>query len=223
MSDGQVRQAAWSYVLDEPVRILVADDDPILCEFASVHLSTPTATIVTVPNGLAALDVLRTTPCDLAVLDIEMPELDGFGLLATIRADAALGKLPVMMLTGHEDIASIDRAFTLGANAFTPKPVNWRLLSYQIRYVLRACSLEREIGSQQGDVAAQAACAERMLREQCAAILREAGPFCGGPIATPERASLARIAQLASDALAGSESGEAVIDAPSLYAAVPSS
>ena len=40
MSDVQVRKAAWSYVLDEPVRILVADDDPILREFASVHLST---------------------------------------------------------------------------------------------------------------------------------------------------------------------------------------
>jgi DNA-binding response OmpR family regulator len=217
MSDAQVRQAAWSYVLDEPVRILVADDDPILCEFASVHLSTPTATIVTVPNGAAALDVLRTAPCDLAVLDIEMPELDGFGLLATIRADAALGNLPVMMLTGHEDIASIDRAFTLGANAFAPKPVNWRLLSYQIRYVLRACSLEREIGS--GDVTTQGA-AERMLREQCAAILREARPFCGG-VPTPERVSLARIAKLASGAL--DQSVEAVIDAPSLYAAFPSS
>ena len=224
MSDVQVRQAAWSYVLDEQVRILVADDDPILCEFASVHLSTPTATIVTVPNGLAALDVLRSTPCDLAVLDIEMPELDGFGLLATIRADAALGNLPVMMLTGHEDIASIDRAFTLGANAFAPKPVNWRLLSYQIRYVLRACSLEREIGSGQGGGATQGTSAERMLREQCAAILREARSFCGAaPIATPERASLARIAKLASDALAGDQSVEAVVDAPSLYAAFPSS
>ena len=224
MSDLQVRQAAWSYVLDEPVRILVADDDPILREFASVHLSTPTAAIVTVPNGLAALDLLRTTPCDLAVLDIEMPELDGFGLLATIRADAVLGNLPVMILTGHEDIASIDRAFTLGANAFAPKPVNWRLLSYQIRYVLRACSLEREIGSPQADVVTQRASAERMLREQCAAILREARPFCGGlAVATPERASLARIAKFASDALAGDESGEAVIDVPSLYAAFPSS
>ena len=153
-----------------------------------------------------------------------MPELDGFGLLATIRADAALGKLPVMMLTGHEDIASIDRAFTLGANAFAPKPVNWRLLSYQIRYVLRACSLEREIGSPQADVVTQGASAERMLREQCAAILCEARPFCGGlAVATPERASLARIAKLASDALAGDEAGEAVIDAPSLYAAFPSS
>jgi DNA-binding response OmpR family regulator len=215
MSDVQVRQATWSYVLDEPVRILVADDDPILCEFASVHLSTPTATIVTVPNGRAALDLLKSTPCDLAVLDIEMPELDGFGLLATIRADAALGNLPVMMLTGHEDIASIDRAFTLGANAFAPKPVNWRLLSYQIRYVLRACSLEREVG-----INAQGPSAEA-LRELCAAILREARPFCGEPGVTPERASLARIAKLASDALA--VDGLAEVDAPSLYAAFSSS
>jgi DNA-binding response OmpR family regulator len=215
MSDVQVRQAAWSYVLDEPVRILVADDDPILCEFAAVHLSTPTATVVTVPNGRAALDLLKTTPCDLAVLDIEMPELDGFGLLATIRADASLGNLPVMMLTGHEDIASIDRAFTLGANAFAPKPVNWRLLSYQIRYVLRACLLEREIGSGVQDPSVE------MLRERCAAILREARPFCGGPVASPEQASLVRIAKLASDALAGDALVE--VDAPSLYAALPSS
>jgi DNA-binding response OmpR family regulator len=196
MSEAQVRHAAWSYVLDEPVRILVADDDPILREFASVHLSTPTATIVTVPHGLAALDLLRTTPCDLAVLDIEMPELDGFGLLATIRADAALGKLPVMMLTGHEDIASIDRAFTLGANAFAPKPVNWRLLSYQIRYLLRACSLEREMTG-------EAAHRPSRLREQCDAILREAQRFCRVADQTPEQACLARIAKLAREALEG--------------------
>jgi DNA-binding response OmpR family regulator len=218
MSDLQVRQAAWSYVLDEPVRILVADDDPIMCEFASVHLSTPTATIVTVPNGLAALELLRTTPCDLAVLDIEMPELDGFGLLATIRADAVLGNLPVMMLTGHEDVASIDRAFTLGANAFAPKPVNWRLLSYQIRYVLRACSLEREVGA--GGASEQGPSAEQMLRERCAEILRAARPFCEvARIATPEQACLARIAQLASHALAAEEIVAAGTGAPSLVPA----
>jgi DNA-binding response OmpR family regulator len=154
---------------------------------------------------------LRTTPCDLAVLDIEMPELDGFGLLATIRADAVLGNLPVMMLTGHEDIASIDRAFTLGANAFAPKPVNWRLLSYQIRYVLRACSLEREVGTGEGSAA------EQMLRERCTEILRAARPFCElARIATPEQACLARIAQLASRALADEEIVEAATAAPSL-------
>jgi len=144
MSVEQVRKAAWSYVLDQPTRILVADDDPILREFASVYLSTPTATVVTAPDGLAALDLLKAETCDVAVIDIGMPVLDGFGLLEGIRADVALSQLPVMMLTGHEDIASIDRAFTLGANGFATKPVNWRLLSYQIRYVLRSCALERD-------------------------------------------------------------------------------
>jgi len=138
MSVCEVGKAGWSYVLDEPVRILVADDDPTLCEFASVHLATPTATIVTAPNGAAALEALRDAPFDLAVLDIEMPELNGFELLARIRADSALRQLPVMMLTGHDDMASIDRAYRLGANAFSSKPVKWRLLSYQIRYVLRS-------------------------------------------------------------------------------------
>ncbi len=47
------------------------------------------------------------------------------------------------MLTGHDDIASIDRAYHIGANSFATKPVNWRQLSYQIRYVLRTSRLER--------------------------------------------------------------------------------
>ena len=61
----EVRIAGWSYVLDEPVRVLVADDDPILREFASVHLSTPTATIITAADGLAAttLFVSRIAAC----------------------------------------------------------------------------------------------------------------------------------------------------------------
>src|SRR5262249_11032993 len=50
--------------------------------------------------------------------------------------------LPVIMLTGHDDIASIDRAYQLGAHAFATKPVNWRLLSYQIRYVARTTRTE---------------------------------------------------------------------------------
>jgi DNA-binding response OmpR family regulator len=213
MSNVHIRKAAWSYVLQETVRILVADDDPILREFASVHLSTPTATVVTAPNGSAALDLLNGAPFDLAILDIEMPEPDGFALLATIRADAALGHLPVMMLTGHEDIASIDRAFTLGANAFAPKPVNWRLLSYQIRYVLRACALERELAAKRNGALSQASSTEQMLRERCEDILREARPYCDGvrtAAPTPEQASMERIARLARGALARHDSVDAV-------------
>jgi DNA-binding response OmpR family regulator len=79
---------------------------------------------------------------DIALLDIAMPPPDGFELLERIRTDTRLHHLPVMMLTGQEDIASIDLAYALGADSFITKPVNWRLLSYHIRYVLRTSRRE---------------------------------------------------------------------------------
>jgi DNA-binding response OmpR family regulator len=85
---------------------------------------------------------LRAQRYDAVLLDIEMPRLDGFSLLAKIRADDDLRHLPVIMLTGHDDIASIDQAYQAGANSFAAKPVNWRQLSYHIRYVIRSSSME---------------------------------------------------------------------------------
>jgi len=137
------RSTPWTFVLDETTRILVVDDDPILREFASVHLATPYTSIDTACDGVAARTRLGQAPYDILLLDIEMPQLDGLSLLNAIRSDQKLRHLPVIMLTGHEDIASIDRAYHIGANAFATKPVNWRQLSYQIRYVLRTSRLER--------------------------------------------------------------------------------
>jgi DNA-binding response OmpR family regulator len=137
MTVTSAQMPAWSYVLDQPARILVVDDDPIFSEFARVHLSTPAASVDAAPNGEVAFGLLTHDDFDIVLCDIEMPVLDGFGLLAKIRSDARLCNLPVVMLTGKEDILSIDRAYNLGATAFTSKPVNWRSLSYQIRYVLR--------------------------------------------------------------------------------------
>jgi DNA-binding response OmpR family regulator len=221
MSDSGVRETAWSYVLEQPAQILLADDDPILCEFAAVYLSTPTATIVTAPDGMAALDLLRATPFDCAVLDIEMPALDGFALLQRMRADEALRHLPVMMLTGHEDIASIDRAFMLGANAFSSKPVNWRLLSYQIKYMLRSCSLERLVGASDSTIKRTMA-EHKLLRERCEAILAEARRGCqatGMPATALETDSLRRIVKLASEVLEGNVFAAACHDAASRVAA----
>jgi DNA-binding response OmpR family regulator len=137
--------SAWSYVLDQPAKILVVDDDPIFCEFARVHLSTPTASVDAAPNGEVALKLLAHDRFDIVLCDLDMPVLDGFELLAKIRSDQRLSDLPVIMLTGKEDIISIDRAYNLGATAFTTKPVNWRNLSYQIRYVLRNSKIGCEL------------------------------------------------------------------------------
>ncbi|MEI8145609.1 MAG: response regulator, partial [Alphaproteobacteria bacterium] len=134
----------WSFVIDEATRILVADDDPILCEFATVYLATPKTEIVTVPNGDDAWEKLRSGQFDIALVDIEMPGIDGFTLVERIRADATLKHLPVIMVTGREDAVSIDRAYRVGATSFVTKPVNWRQLSHQIRYVIRASRAERD-------------------------------------------------------------------------------
>ncbi|ESR25659.1 response regulator [Lutibaculum baratangense] len=149
-------ETAWSYVLDEPVRLLAADDDPILREFAKVHLATPQATVEAAADGDEAWRKLQEEEFDLVLLDIDMPGRDGFELLRLIRSDPRLSGLPCVMLTGREDIASIDRAYALGSSSFATKPVNWRQLSYHLLHVLRSARAEQELRARPQAPAARA-------------------------------------------------------------------
>ena len=173
MASAEHQQDRWTYVLDEPTRILAVDDDPILREFASVHLTTSSATIDTAIDGEAALQALRAQLYDVVLLDIAMPRLDGFALLAKIRNDDNLRHLPVIMLTGHEDTASIDQAYRAGANSFAAKPVNWRQLSYHIRHVIRASRTEAAARDRD-----PAATTEREVSEFLQSIVRNADVLC---------------------------------------------
>ena len=86
------------YVLDERTNVLVADDDPILREFASVDPSSPAAEIVTVADGAEALAALAPGRFDILLLDLERPVMNGFEVLERLRADPAMAGLPVMVL-----------------------------------------------------------------------------------------------------------------------------
>lgn len=130
--------SGFFYVLEDEARILFVDDDPILRAFAQVNLAAPTTQIDLAQDGAEALRLLAAGRYDIVLLDLEMPGLDGFEVLSRIRADPALGDLAVIVQTGREDVEAIDRCFHLGATSFVQKPLNWRLLAYQIRYVLRA-------------------------------------------------------------------------------------
>jgi DNA-binding response OmpR family regulator len=130
--------SAFFHVLTEDTKILAVDDDPIMREFAGVYLSSPHATVQTAQDGRAALDCLASGSYDIVLLDIDMPGLTGFDVLQRLRQRPETADLPVIVVTGREDIESIDRAYQLGATSFVSKPVNWRLLAYQVRYVLRA-------------------------------------------------------------------------------------
>jgi CheY-like chemotaxis protein len=137
-----------SFPLDVHARVLFVDDDPILVEFAKVHLTSPVATVASAANGADAWEKLQTADYDLVVLDLEMPVMDGFGLLEKIRSESAFDHMPVVVLTGREDVASIDRSFQLGAQSFDTKPINWRALGYKLRYVLRASRNEADLWRQ---------------------------------------------------------------------------
>jgi CheY-like chemotaxis protein len=132
------RDRAFTYVLDDDARILVTDDDPILREFARVHLTTPSASVELAESAEEGLDCLDKGEFDIALIDLEMPGMGGLEMIKRLRAHPRHRDLPVVVVTGRDDMSSIDLAYEAGATSFVTKPVNWRLMSYQLRYVLRA-------------------------------------------------------------------------------------
>lgn len=145
------------YVLREAIRILYVDDDPILREFAVVNLATERASVETAADGRAALAAISGEPPDLVLLDLDMPEMDGFQVLESLRADPRFRDLPVIVVTGREDVEAVDRAFAVGATSFVVKPLNWRLLSHQLRYVHRSAMNEKTLSAERDNAQAMVA------------------------------------------------------------------
>jgi class 3 adenylate cyclase len=88
--------------------------------------------IITAENGREALEKMRESPVDLLLLDIMMPELDGYAVLKELRADTALRDIPVVVISALEDINSVVRCIELGATDYLTKPFNPVLLKARI-------------------------------------------------------------------------------------------
>jgi signal transduction histidine kinase len=138
MSFARRKAGEFFYVVEEPLKLLFVDDDPILREFALVHLASDRGHISVAADGDEALAAIASEVPDLVLLDLQMPRVDGFTVLQALRASEATARLPVIVITARDDVLSIDRAFSEGATSFLVKPINWRQLAYQIRYVDRA-------------------------------------------------------------------------------------
>src|SRR5277367_3269098 len=120
-----------------PIRVLVADDDAILREIAAATLREAGFDVQTVEGGDAAVAACALRLPDIALLDVEMPDGDGYQACANIRTLPGGADLPIVMVTGCDDTRSIDQAYEVGATDFVVKPINWALLTHRIRYVLR--------------------------------------------------------------------------------------
>lgn len=134
----------FTFVLDEAMSILAVDDDAIQREFCAVYLSTPTTEVTTVASAEEGLAVLAERRFDMALIDVDMPGMNGIAMVRLMRADPRFDDMPIMVITGREDMKSIDQAYEAGATAFMSKPVNWRLLSHQIKFLMRAHSALRQ-------------------------------------------------------------------------------
>src|SRR3984957_13469720 len=120
-----------------PIRVLLADDDAILREIAGATLREAGFSVQTVPGGDAAVAACALELPDIALLDVEMADGDGYQACANIRSLPGAADLPIVMVTGCDDTRSIDQAYEVGATDFVVKPINWALLVHRLRYVLR--------------------------------------------------------------------------------------
>jgi class 3 adenylate cyclase len=117
---------------DYGARLLIVDDNKVNRLLLSRHIELLGHRFALAENGRIALEKLQSEPFDLLLLDIEMPELDGFAVLEQLKADRALRDIPVIVTSSLEGMENIVRCIGLGAEDYLPKPVNSVLLKARI-------------------------------------------------------------------------------------------
>ncbi len=122
-------------------RILLAEDDLDIVRLLTRHLRREGFEVVHAADGVEALAVFPTSGASMVISDVQMPNLDGLGLLRALREHPGGRHLPVMMLTAMGDESYIVRAFELGADDYVLKPFSAREVTARIRRMLRRPSV----------------------------------------------------------------------------------
>lgn len=147
-SDNENREFAAS----ETPLILAVDDDEAIRMLMKAALDGYGFRVEVAENGRKAVDAFDKLNPHAILMDVNMPEMDGFTACKTIRSLPSGKHVPVLMMTGLEDVESIDRAFTAGATDFISKPINWTILKYRIKYMLRASAAFNDVIRQQKQI-----------------------------------------------------------------------
>jgi diguanylate cyclase (GGDEF)-like protein/PAS domain S-box-containing protein len=123
-----------------PALCLIVDDDEMLRALTRAALEGAGFLVEEIPDGDRLVAEFRRLRPDVILLDVLMPGLDGFAACAQLRADPLGSHVPVLMMTGLDDVESINHAYEVGATDFVTKPISFDLLSHRLRYMLRAKS-----------------------------------------------------------------------------------
>jgi len=146
--------------LSVPSRVLVVDDDQTTRALARQSLEQAGFLVGEASNGHDALAAFQRLHPDLVLLDVMMPQVDGFTTCRWIRALDNSAGVPIVMVTGLDDLASIDGAYEAGATDFIAKPIRWATLQHRVRYMVR----QKQVSDRLRESESRLANAQRIAR-----------------------------------------------------------
>ena len=121
---------------DTPV-VLVADDDVTVRLLARESLEQAGFKVKEAQNGALAVSLFKQARPDIVLLDVMMPEMDGYATCKAMRTLPGGTETPILIITGSDDIGPINKAYDAGANDFVTKPINWLILGRRLAYIMR--------------------------------------------------------------------------------------
>ncbi len=130
---------------EQPI-VLIVDDDITVRLLERRCLEKAGFIVEEAHDGEMALSAFEHIHPDIVLLDVKMPGMDGFEVCEEIRKLPEGNLIPILMVTGLEDMESINRAYEAGATDFITKSVNWEVLSHHVRYMLRASRAFTQLG-----------------------------------------------------------------------------
>lgn len=136
-----------------PPLALIVDDDAVIRQLARAALENSGWNVEEAENGREALSAFQRLHPDIVLLDVMMPEMDGFTACAALRKLPEGEHTPVLIMTGLDDYNSITQAYDAGATDFLTKPLNGLLLTHRVRYMVRSSRVLQELRASQASLA----------------------------------------------------------------------
>ncbi|UCC76732.1 MAG: response regulator, partial [Anaerolineales bacterium] len=132
--------------MDERARVLIVDDEPFNIDYLEQELEDLDCETASAGNGREALELVAADAPDLILLDIMMPQMDGFQVLAQLKSDQALRDIPVIVISALDDMGSVVKGIEMGADDYLPKPFDPVLLKARMSACLEKKRLrDREV------------------------------------------------------------------------------
>lgn len=117
-------------------KVLIADDEPFNVEVLEQALDETDYQIITAANGQEAWEKIQSEQPDLILLDLMMPIMDGFAVLAKVKEDAMLRDIPIIIVSAEQDSKSVVKGIKQGAEDYLTKPINTAQFVHKVKEYL---------------------------------------------------------------------------------------